>query len=161
MFPQITYPIVIWGLYAGVVFAAIAATVARFTTGRAVKALLTEGATSPENAKTAAELDLSGASARALRGSLYGKLFVCANEKDAAIKPKKKPKEYKKPRLDMSKAKFYLPKDKEFQAKERFPRPSIVSLVVGLVLLTVIFVLLRIFLPSIVEIVISAFSFSK
>ena len=164
LFPQVTYPVVVWGLYAGIAAAAIGTTVSRFTTGGAVRALIAGGATSPEKAKTAAELELSGASVRALRGSLYGKLFICANEAEA-VKPSKRKAKKKNPgqpertkkSLDMSKARFYIPKEKEFQAEDRFPRPSIFSLIVGLAALTVLFFLLSIFLPSLVSLIISAF----
>ena len=163
LFPQVTYPVVVWGLYTGIAAAAVGTTLSRFTTGGALRSLIAEGATSPESAKTAAELGLTGASARALRGSLYGKLFICANEVDAQ-KPRKgshkkrasQPQSPKK-RLDMSKARFYIPKEKVFQATDRFPRPSILALLIGLAILTALFVLLSIFLPSIVSLIISSF----
>ena len=159
LFPQVTYPIVIWGLYSGVVAGAVGTVVARFTTGSAVRALIAEGATDPENAKTARELGLSGLSRRALHGSLYGKLFLCANA-DEAKKPsrRKKPREYEKPRLDMPSARFYLPKDKEDEALARFPRPSVPGLVVGIILLTALFTALHLFLPSLVDVFISSFT---
>jgi hypothetical protein len=158
IFPQITYPVVIWGLYAGITAGAIGTAVSRFTAGEAVRALLSEGATSPEDAKTADELGLSAFGRRTLHGSLYGKLFFPANAEDAAIPSKKKRPSYKKPRLDMKKARFYLPKDKEYEALERFPKQSPVSFVIALVLLTAFFTLLHFFLPSLVSLFISAFS---
>ena len=161
-FPQITYPVVTWGLYAGIAAAAIASTASRFTTGNAIRTLIAEGATSPENAKTADELGLTGGSRRALAGSLYGKLFLCANESEAAKPPKrrkrKKPAAYEKKKLDMKKARFYLPKDKEDEALARFPRTSVISLVAALVLLTAAFTLLHFFLPSLVSAFTGAFT---
>lgn len=160
LFPQVTYPIVVWGLYAGTVAAAIATTVSRFRTGRAVRALINNNALSPENAKTADELELTGGARRTLCGTLYGKLFLCANADEAAVSKSKHGKQnpYKKPRLDISKARFYIPKEKEYQAAQRFPKPSVFALVVGIAVLTVLFIALHFFLPSIVSSVTSAFS---
>lgn len=159
LFPQVTYPVVVWGLYAGIVAAASATTVSRFRSGKAVRALITNGALSPENAKTADELGLTGVSRRALCGTLYGKLFLCTNEDEAAISKSKHGKRnpYEKPRLDMSKARFYLPKDKEYQATERFPKTSVAALVLGLVILTAVFAALHFFLPSIVSFITNSF----
>ncbi len=160
LFPQVTYPVVVWGLYAGIAAAAIGTTVSRFRSGKAVRTLIDSGATSPENAKTAVELELTGGARRSLCGTLYGKLFFCANEDEATLSrrgahSRKDP--YAKPRLDMSKARFYLPKDKEYQATERFPRPSVAALAVGLVILTAIFAVLHFFLPSLISNVVSSF----
>ena len=158
LYPQITYPVVIWGLYIGVAAAAIIITLSRFSTGNTIRALLAEGATDKASAKTADELSLRGLSRRALHGSLLGKLFILANPLDAEIRPKGKRDPYKKPKLDMKIARFYLPKQKEYEALERFPRQSVVKLIVALVILTAFFVLLRQFLPYIVGAVIGAFS---
>ena len=158
MFPQVTYPVVIWGLFVGVAAAAIITTLSRFAAGSAVRALLAEGATDKENAKTAAELGLSALGRRALRGSLCGKLFLVANGLEAEKPSKKKRSAYQNPRLDMSVARFYLPKDKEYEALERFPQRSITGLIVGLVLLTALFTALHFFLPSLIDIITSYFS---
>ena len=157
LFPQVTYPVVIWGIYAGIFVAAIAVSLSRFTTGSAVRALIAEGATDRESAKTADELGLFGRSRRVLRGSLLGKLFILANPLDAEIKPKNKRNVYKKPKLDMNVARFYLPKEREDEALERFPLQSIPKLILALALLTVFFVLMHLFLPGLIDIMISAF----
>lgn len=158
MFPQVTYPVVIWGLYAGIATGAIISSLSRFTTGKTVRALLSEGATDRESAKTAKELSLSGLSRRALHGALYGKLFLCANLEEAAIPSKKMRSAYGKTKLDMRTARFYIPKDKEYEALERFPDRSLIPLIPALVFLTAFFVLLHFFLPTIVSVFISAFS---
>lgn len=157
LFPQVTYPIVVWGLYAGIAAATVMTTVSRFRTGKTVRTLIEHGALSEDNAKTAGELGLTGGAAKALRGTLYGKLFVCANESEAATSKHGKRNPYDKPKLDMSKARFYLPKDKEYQATERFPKPSIPALLLGLVALTAFFAVLHFFLPAIVSAVTTAF----
>ena len=158
LFPQVTYPVVVWGLFAGIAAAVLGSTASRFRTGRAIRALTASGAASPESAKTAAELDLSGGAARALGGALYGKLFFCANVDVARVPSKKPPRDGKRPRLDMQKARFYLPREKQAEALERFPKISIPGLVAALVLLTAGFVLLSLFLPSIVDLVTSTFT---
>ncbi len=63
-----------------------------------------------------------GASARVLRGQLYGKLIFCPNEYYARTVPYDPEKEnpYKTPALDMDKAVFYIPEEKKFEAEERF-----------------------------------------
>ena len=158
LFPQVTYPVVIWGIYAGVALGAIISVLSRFSTGNTVRALLAEGATDKQSAKTAAELGLTGLSRRALRGSLCGKLFIVANPLEAEVPRRGKPSPYKKAKLDMSVARFYLPKEREYEALERFPRQSIVKLVLALVLLTAFFILLHMFLPSVVALIIGAFT---
>ena len=67
-------------------------------------------------------LGLKGASARVLRGQLYGKLIFCPNEYYARTVPYDPEKEnpYKTPALDMDKAVFYIPEEKKFEAEERF-----------------------------------------
>ena len=157
LFPQVTYSVVIWGLYVGVVVAAIAISLTRFTTAGAVRALIAEGATDKESAKTADELGLIGRSRRVLRGSLCGKLFIVANPLEAEIAPKRKRNAYKRPKLDMEKARFYLPKDRADEALERFPLQSIPKLVLALALLTAFFVVMHLFLPGLIDIMISAF----
>ena len=156
LFPQVTYSVVIWGLYVGIVAAAIVTSLSRFTTGNAVRALIAEGATDKENAKTADELGLFGHSRRVLRGSMRGKLFIVANPDEAEIKPKRKRPEYKMPKLDMNIARFYLPKEKEGEALERFPLQSIPKLILALVIITGFFAALHFFLPPLVDMMISA-----
>ena len=158
MFPQITYPIVIWGLYAGIVAGAVGTAFSRFTAGAAVRALLAAGATDRKSAVTADEMGLSSLARRALRGSLFGKLFICANVPEAEIAAGKKRNPYKKPRLDMKKARFYLPKEREYEALERFPRQSVFPFIAAVALITALFVLLHFFLPSIVDIFVNAFT---
>ena len=147
----------IWGLYVGIVAAAIIASLSRFAAGSAVRALLAEGATDKQSAKTADELGLSALGRRALRGSLCGKLFLLANGLDAEIPPKRKRSVYRNKKLDMKIARFYLPKDKEYEALDRFPERSFVGLIAAIILLTVFFIALHIFLPSIVNMFINAF----
>ena len=91
-------------------------------TGRTVRALIDAGAFSPESAAGASALGLKGASARVLRGQLYGKLIFCPNEYYARTVPYDPEKEnpYKTPALDMDKAVFYIPEEKKFEAEERF-----------------------------------------
>ena len=157
LFPQVTYSVIIWGLYVGIVAAAIAVSLSRFTTGSAMRALIAEGATDKESAKTADELGLFGRSRRVLRGSLCGKLFIVANPDEAEQKRRGKPDPYKRPKLDMTVARFYLPKDREGEALERFPLQSVPKLIVALAVLTGFFVLLHFFLPGLIDIMISAF----
>ena len=157
MYPQVTYPVVIWGLYVGIVAAAIITVLSRLSAGSAVRALLAEGATDKQSAKTAAELGLSSLGRRALRGSLCGKLFLVANPLEAEKSAKKKRSAYQKARLDMSAARFYLPKEREYEALDRFPRQSIPAHVAALVLLTAFFITLHFFLPSIVELAVNSF----
>ena len=155
MFPQVTYPVVIWGLFAGIAAAAIGAFASRFRAGLAVRTLIEKGAASPESAMTAAELGLSGGAARALRGALCGKLFVCANESEA-LTSAKHAKDQKK-RLDPDKARFYLPEERQDEAASRFPRSSPVALIVALALLAAGFAALHVFLPTIVDFVTKTF----
>lgn len=157
LFPQVTYSVVIWGLYAGVVAAAIAVTLTRFSTGEAIRALIAEGATDKERAKTADELGLFGRTRRVLHGALLGKLFIVANPTEAKITRNGKQNPYKKPKFDMKTARFYLPKEKESEALDRFPQQSMRKLILALALLTGFFVLLHFFLPSLVGVMISAF----
>ena len=123
-----------------------------------MRALLAEGATDKESAKTAAELGLSALGRRSLHGSLCGKLFLVANPLEAEIPSKKKRTAYKKPKLDMKAARFYLPKDREYEALDRFPKQSFAALVVGLILLTAFFTALHFFLPSLVDVAVGYFT---
>ena len=77
--PLLSLNIVIWGIYIGIVAAMIASAVTKRITGRTVRALIDAGAFSPESAAGASALGLKGASARVLRGQLYGKLIFCPN----------------------------------------------------------------------------------
>ena len=157
LFPQVTFPVVIWGLYAGIAAAMIGTFASRFRSGRAIEALLSKNASSAGHAKTAEELGLDGAAKRALHGAYFGKLFFCANLDEAEIPSKKNRKKYKKPRLDMSKARFYLPETKEYRAMRLVRHTTVTSLASGLFLLTAMFLLMHMFLPSIIDIMISAF----
>ena len=150
---MIDYDVIIFGILAGLVAACVAYFVRRRSVGRAVNAFFAAGATSPEAARTAAELDVPE---RLLRGDLYGRIFVCANEFDSLAQTKKKTV---RPTLDMTKARFYIPESKRAEAEVRFTQdqPKVWTLILGIAVLCAAFVAVRIFAPELIRITLNSF----
>ncbi len=104
--------------------------------------------------------DALGVSGKLLCGDLYGKIFVCSNEAECADKAKKpKSNPYKRAKLDISKARFYLPEEKRYEAEARFTddRTNPLTLAVGLILLAAVFVALRFAAPKLIGILKNSF----
>ena len=98
-----TLSVIIFGLFFGIVFAAIVVTLNKNNAGVPVRALLGCGAIGKENAKTLAELSLEKKwfTRYSLRRNLVVRkmvAFIPLSERDALIsKPKKKPKHSERP----------------------------------------------------------------
>ena len=125
--------ILVWGIFAGVMLGAIAATVDKMFCQRMIQALLAKGAQTPETALALNALDIQGK--WYLRGALReGKPL----RKMLAI-PEEAPTDVKTAEIP-----FYLPEEKRFRAENRFAtgRHPIMDLVLigALLLVTVLFV---------------------
>lgn len=159
----ITLEIIFIGLFAGITAAAIIATVVRNTVAKTVHRLIDSGAVDKASAMTADELGLGKLGRRILRGQLYGKIIFCQNEFEVRTDknlPPKKQNPYKNPPLNMSEARFYIPEDKHFQAGERYPKrgTTVVTLIIGIVMLAVFFGLAYLAAPYLINMAKSLFS---
>lgn len=110
--------IIIFGIL-GMMFACFFASYNKGTLGSFVRALLSAGASSPENAKTLDELGfLKNHSVRASlkRGYTLRKVVRCVEEDDGTLICS----ENKKGSVPFNKAHFYIPDEKKFAAESRF-----------------------------------------
>lgn len=155
--------IILLGLYTGIAAACVIAAIVRNAVSGTVHRLIGAGATEKSAAKTADELGLGWLGRRILRGQLYGRIIVCANEyyvRTDGDLPENKKNPYKNPPLNMAEARFYIPEDKLFQAEERYPKKKIpiLGVIAAIVILGVAFVILRLALPNLISMFTSAIS---
>jgi len=155
----LNYDVIIWGITAGIVIAAIISYISSRATSKAVKNLLDKGAFSPDTAITAEEAEIENPSI--LTGTLYGKIFVCANEMDSlSEKSAKKPNPYKRPKLNMDSARFFIPEEKKYEAEARFAdnAPKLIYYIVGIIITVIFFGIVRFFAPKLVTLLINSFT---
>lgn len=140
---------VIWGICAGLIIALVSSYITKRTVGNVIGKMFAGGANSKENAKTAAELGINPKS-RVLCGQLYGKIIMCANEYQVRqdsrgeVPTERKANPYKNPPLDMAKARFYIPEEKDFEAEERFctSKTSLLSVIMGIFAIIIMFAII-------------------
>ena len=165
-----TLSVIIFGLFFGIVFAAIVVTLNKNNAGVPVRALLGCGAIGKENAKTLAELSLEKKWYSLRRNLVVRKMvaFIPLSERDALIsKPKKKPKhsendasaeESASDRLlrelpsgiDYENTALYIPEELKYAAEFRFDAKGTSwrwTVLTILVFFALVFLILR-FLPE-------------
>lgn len=160
-----------WSIFIGVVIATIAMFCHKYFLGGFVTKLAKSGAESPETAKSLAELSynnnimvkLAIADGKPLRKVLGFCLGDEVVEDPFAPLPRKKWGRIGKKELthkDLSAVKFYLLPDKKYQATTRFDTKgsSPLSLLISLVLITVLFFLLKDFLPDLIKVLAESYS---
>lgn len=144
-----TLPIIIWGIYIGIMLGVLGSIVCRIYSSRLVQSLVKNGAMDENSAKTLAELGLGKQFVvkRMLKNeqSSLHRCVICANREDfIPISNKFKVFWYEKflreeipAKLDFSRAKFYLPEEKRISAELRYqveghPIRSFILAAVGL-----------------------------
>lgn len=129
---DMSLPLIIWGICAGIVLGVIYALVCRTASGRLIKSLVRAGAADEASAKTLAELGLGkNFLTRSLlkEGSSMRRSVMMTADAFREEKPSKWQIFWYKTflrdeipqKIDFSKAKFYLPEENRIQAEVRYP----------------------------------------
>lgn len=124
--PFITVRLLVWSLFAGFIFAALLAIYQKRLIGGLVKTILSEGASSPETAKTVSELGYASDwfAKNALRKDDALLRFVVRVDKQSedgeAVEPKKTRSGHDV--VDFETARFYIPEDLRYKAEVRYAR---------------------------------------
>ncbi len=137
-------PIIVWGIWAGILIAVVLSIVCRSYTGGLIRRLKNARAVDRESAKTLRELGLSILLARLMLGesSSMFRYIRIANEEDAtAVHTSKLGKFWQKlsgHTLDLRKAKLYLPEERRIEAEMRYveEKHPVRSFVISAALLT-------------------------
>lgn len=125
-------PIIIWGIYIGIMIGVLGSIITRIYSGRLIQALVKNGASDAASAKTLAELGLGRQFVikhmlKKEQSSLR-RYVICANESDFAPKPNKFKvfwhekfiREEIPTVLDLNAAKFYIPEESRITAELRY-----------------------------------------
>lgn len=126
--------VLVWGMFAGILLGVVASTVDKMFCQRMVRALIRQGAQTPESALPLNALDIKGKwyLRRALKeGKPLRKMLAIPETAAEAVKAAEIP--------------FYLPEEKRFRAESRYdngPHPIMTMFLCGVLLLaTALFVL--------------------
>lgn len=172
----ISLALIIWGLYAGILVGGIASIYNKRYLGGAVRALLAEQCLSPDTGKTLSELGLrTWGLNRALReGKVLRKCISIANPEEC-ICPRKQKKwvaslrrfftgsTESASRLDLSRARLYVPEEKKFHAQVRYEKKGTapIWLLFGGIILFVIALLATFFIPELLQMTDNAITMFK
>ena len=169
--PLISLRMLLLGIFVGTVIACIVMAYNKQVLGGAIRRIIEKGANSPETAKTLSELgyEKNAFIRSAVRGNVNLRRFVkCAEEEEylasereaATLHEQKRAenpslKEYKIETymIDPSTAHFYVPEDLRIRAEIRFDKKGsgFKAGIVGVILLCVIFFILLLALPVILD----------
>lgn len=145
---------ILLGLYVGIVIGAFVMCAHRARTGELVRAILSAGATSPENAKTLAELGLGGKESviRSLKRRRYGSLIkVASNATDEGNDGSAGDAGGAASAEEA--ARYYIDGSDAYSAEECFGkrRGGILTAVIWAIVLIPIFLLIRFFVPELLQ----------
>ncbi len=145
---------ILLGLYVGIVIGAFVMCAHRARTGELVGAILSAGATSPENAKTLAELGLGGKESviRSLKRRRYGSLIkVASNATDEGNDGSAGDAGGAASAEEA--ARYYIDGSDAYSAEECFGkrRDGILTAVIWAIVLIPIFLLIRFFVPELLQ----------
>lgn len=166
-----TTDVLMWSIFIGVILATVAMFCHKYFLGSFIEKMVKAGAESPETAKSLEELScknnfmvkLAISDGKPLRKVLGFCVDGETVEDPFTPLPRRKWGKLGKKdltRKDLSGVKFYILPDKKHQATTRFDTKgsSPVSLIISLVLITVLFFLLKDFLPDLIKLLEESYS---
>lgn len=143
------------GLYVGIVVGAFVMCAHRARTGELIGAILSAGATSPETAKTLGELGLAGKESvlRSLKRRRYGSLIKIASVEGGESDEGKAGEAVEGAESAENAARYYIDGSDAYSAEECFGkrRGGILTAVIWAVVLIPIFLLIRFFIPELLQ----------